>query len=61
LLWILGIGSLQITFGVYVVLYNVQIWLALTHQLTAVLLLGMSLFFVHRLRDLDYVRVMKEI
>ncbi len=53
LLWLLGLGSLQIAMGVWVVIFNVQTSLALLHQLIAVLLFGLSLFFIHRLRVLD--------
>ncbi|MBC8334616.1 MAG: COX15/CtaA family protein [Anaerolineales bacterium] len=53
LLWILGLGSLQIVLGVLVVLLNVQISLALLHQLTAVLLFGWSLILLYRLRILN--------
>ena len=53
LLWVLGIGILQIVFGVLVIIANVQITLALVHQLTAVVLFGLSMFFIHRLRALD--------
>lgn len=56
LLIILGLGCVQITLGVLVVICNVQISLALFHQLTAVLLFGLSVFTIHRLRDLDRVK-----
>jgi len=52
LLWFLGLGSLQIVLGVLVVLFNVQISLALVHQFTALLLFGYSIFLLYRLRAL---------
>jgi len=57
LLWILGLGCLQILFGVLVVVSNVQIWLALFHQLTAVSLFSLSVFFIHVSRALDRTNV----
>jgi heme A synthase len=43
----------QITLGVLVVLFHVQIVLALVHQATAIGLLGLAIYFIHRLRTLD--------
>jgi len=56
LLWVLGLGSTQILFGVLVVITNVHIWLALVHQLTAVSLFGLSVFLIHLSRNLDRVK-----
>ncbi len=53
MLWLLGLGSLQIVLGVFVVIFNVQISLALVHQMTAVILLGYSVFLLYRLRALS--------
>jgi cytochrome c oxidase assembly protein subunit 15 len=54
LLWLLGLGGLQIFFGVLVVILHVKIELALLHQFTAVLLFALSVYFLHRLRALDF-------
>lgn len=59
LILVLGLGGVQIVFGVLVVINNVQISLALIHQLNAVLLFGMSVFFIHRLRALDRLKAEK--
>ena len=59
LLWVLVLGSVQIVFGVLVVVNNVQIVLALLHQSTAVIMFGLSLFFIHRLRALDHANAGK--
>jgi len=53
ILWILGLGSLQIVLGIFVVIFNVQISLALLHQLTAVILFGWAVFLIDRLRVLN--------
>lgn len=50
---VLILGVVQITFGVLVVLFHVQIVLALVHQATAIGLLGLAIYFIHRLRTLD--------
>ncbi|MDK1029498.1 MAG: COX15/CtaA family protein [Anaerolineae bacterium] len=56
ILGLIGLGCAQIAIGVLVVLSQVQMPLALLHQATAVLLFGFSIFFMQRLRALDYGR-----
>lgn len=51
--WLLGIVILQITLGVLTVLSFVNIVVALVHQANAILLLGLSIYFIHRFRALD--------
>ena len=60
LMWILGLGSLQIAIGVMVVSYNVQISLALLHQLIAVLLFGLAIFLIYCFRTLDRAKIEKK-
>jgi cytochrome c oxidase assembly protein subunit 15 len=54
LLALIAIGVIQITFGVFVVLLNVKIELALLHQFTAILAYALAIYFIHRFRALDY-------
>lgn len=53
MLWALGVVMIQITLGVLTVLTNVQILIALMHQMTAVVLFGLAIFILHRLREKD--------
>jgi heme a synthase len=53
LLWVLILGCIQIIFGILVVLFHVQISLALLHQAIAIGLFALAIFFIHRLRALD--------
>jgi cytochrome c oxidase assembly protein subunit 15 len=57
LLLLIGLGGLQIVFGILVVVWYVPISLALVHQATALALFALSIYFIHRLRALDYARV----
>ncbi len=50
---VLILGCVQIVFGILVVLFQVQISLALLHQAIAVLLFALTLYTFHRLRALD--------
>lgn len=56
LLWILGLGVVQIAFGVLVVISSVQIPVALIHQTIAVFLFGLAIYFMHRIRAHDYIK-----
>ncbi|MDW8279513.1 MAG: COX15/CtaA family protein [Anaerolineales bacterium] len=56
LLALIGLVILQITLGVLVVLFYVPISLALAHQAAALALFGLSVYFIHRLRAMDYAR-----
>ena len=53
ILGVLILGCVQIVFGILVVLFQVQISLALVHQGMAVLLLALAVFIYHRLRAID--------
>ncbi|HSK88193.1 MAG TPA: COX15/CtaA family protein, partial [Anaerolineales bacterium] len=53
LLWLTGAIALQIILGVLTVLSYVNIWVALIHQANALLLFGLAIYFLHRLRALD--------
>lgn len=51
--WLIGVLVLQITLGVLTILSYVNIVVALLHQANAILLLGLTIFFIHRFRALD--------
>ena len=51
--WLIGVVVLQIVLGVLTVLSYVNIVIALLHQANAVLLLGLTVYFIHRFRALD--------
>jgi heme a synthase len=51
--WLIGIVVLQIILGVLTVLSFVNIGIALLHQANAILLFGLSIYFIHRFRALD--------
>lgn len=53
LLGVLILGSIQVVFGILVVLLHVPISLALLHQAIALLLYALAVYLIHRLRDLD--------
>jgi cytochrome c oxidase assembly protein subunit 15 len=53
LLWLTGVVTLQIMLGVLTVLSYVNIVVALIHQANALLLFGLAIYFIHRLRALD--------
>ncbi len=53
LLWTLGVVAIQIILGVLTVLTHVHIVIALVHQMTAVVLFGLAIFTLHRLRERD--------
>ena len=53
LLGTLGVVMLQITLGVLTVLTHVHIVIALTHQMTAIVLFGLAIFMLRRLRARD--------
>jgi heme a synthase len=55
ILGVLILGGIQILFGILVVLLKVQISLALLHQAIAIMLFALTVYFIHRLRALDYV------
>ncbi|HEY3474573.1 MAG TPA: COX15/CtaA family protein, partial [Anaerolineales bacterium] len=54
--WLIGIVALQIALGILTVLSFVNIWVALIHQANALVLFGLAVYFIHRLRALDAVR-----
>jgi cytochrome c oxidase assembly protein subunit 15 len=51
--WLIGVTALQIVLGILTILSYVNIVIALTHQANAILLLGLTVFFIHRFRALD--------
>jgi cytochrome c oxidase assembly protein subunit 15 len=51
--WLIGVVILQITFGILTVISNVNIVIALFHQANAIVLFGLSVYFIHRFRALD--------
>ena len=56
LLWLIAAVTVQITLGILVVLLNVNEIAASIHQAGAVALFWLAIFFIHRLRALDYAR-----
>ena len=53
LLWLTGIVAVQITLGILTVLFHVNIVAALTHQVNALELFALALYFIHRFRAMD--------
>ncbi|HLO13495.1 MAG TPA: COX15/CtaA family protein [Anaerolineales bacterium] len=51
--WLLGLVSLQIVLGILTVILHVEIPIALAHQVGALGLFALTIFFIHRLRALD--------
>jgi len=51
--WLIGMVFLQMVLGILTVLSYVNIVVALLHQANAVILLGLSVYFIHRFRALD--------
>ena len=56
LLWLTGAVALQITLGVLTVLSYVNIVVALIHQANALVLFGLAVYFIHRLRARDLMQ-----
>jgi cytochrome c oxidase assembly protein subunit 15 len=54
LLWLIGAVTLQITLGVLTILSHVNIVIALLHQANALLLFALGVYFIHRLRAVDF-------
>jgi cytochrome c oxidase assembly protein subunit 15 len=54
--WLVGIVVLQIALGILTVLSFVNIWVALIHQANALVLFGLGIYLIHRLRALDQIR-----
>lgn len=51
--WLIGVVLLQITLGIFTVLSSVNIVIAMLHQANAIVLFGLSIYFIHRFRALD--------
>ena len=51
--WLIGVVVLQIVLGVLTVLSLVNIVVALLHQANAIVLVGLSIYFIHRFRAVD--------
>jgi cytochrome c oxidase assembly protein subunit 15 len=58
--WLLSVVILQITLGVLTVLSFVNITVALLHQANAIVLFGLSIYFIHRFRALDKKEIYNE-
>jgi cytochrome c oxidase assembly protein subunit 15 len=56
LLWLVAAVTTQITLGILVVLFNVNIAAASIHQAGALTLFWLAIFFIHRMRALDHAR-----
>ena len=56
LLLILGAGSTQILLGICVVIFDVQISLAMLHQALAIIIFGLSLLFMHKTLKLEHAQ-----
>ena len=56
LLLLTAVVALQITLGVLTILSYVNIVVALMHQANAIVLLGLAIYFIHRLRAFDAQR-----
>jgi cytochrome c oxidase assembly protein subunit 15 len=54
--WLTAVVALQITLGVLTVLSYVNIVVALIHQANALLLFGLAIYFIHRLRAFDMIK-----
>jgi cytochrome c oxidase assembly protein subunit 15 len=54
--WLTGAVALQIALGILTVLSFVNIWIALAHQANALVLFGLGIYLIHRLRALDQIR-----
>ena len=48
-----GLVILQIILGIFTVISNVQIAIALTHQAGALSLFALMIYFIHRFRAMD--------
>ncbi|HJS18164.1 MAG TPA: COX15/CtaA family protein [Anaerolineales bacterium] len=55
--WLTGIVVLQIILGILTILSYVNIVIALMHQANAILLFGLCIYFIHRLRALDRAEI----
>jgi cytochrome c oxidase assembly protein subunit 15 len=51
--WLLGLIILQITLGILTIILHVQIAIALAHQVGALALFALLVYFIHQLRALD--------
>jgi heme a synthase len=51
--WLLGLVILQILLGISTVIFHVQIAIALAHQVGAIALFTLMIYFIHRLRAID--------
>lgn len=54
LLWLIGAVALQITLGILTIVSNVNIVLALLHQANALILFSLGIYFINRLRAIDF-------
>ena len=54
--WLLGLVAFQIVLGILTVLLRVQITIALAHQAGALSLFALMIYFIHRLRAMDFAQ-----
>ncbi len=54
LMLLIGAVALQITLGILTILSNVNIVVALLHQANALILFTLGVYFIHRLRAIDF-------
>ncbi len=54
LMWLVGAVALQITLGILTIVSNVNIVIALLHQANALVLFSLGVYFIHRLRAVDF-------
>jgi heme a synthase len=57
--WLIGVVILQVLLGILTVLSLVNIVVALLHQANAIVLFGLSIYFIHRFRALDSKEISK--
>ena len=55
--WLLALVAVQILLGILTIILHVQIAVALAHQAGALSLFALMVYFIHRLRALDYAQV----
>jgi cytochrome c oxidase assembly protein subunit 15 len=51
--WLLALVAFQILLGILTILLHVEIAIAMAHQIGALSLFALTLFFIHRLRAAD--------
>jgi heme A synthase len=57
--WLVWVAALQITLGILTILSYVNLVIALMHQANALVLFGLGIYFIHRLRAFDQKSALK--